>query len=518
MVTRPWYRTRGERTSEITMLQTSGGFTTERRNHTRLPITSLVFIDLGDGNGGLILDLSEGGATVQVTEILVGSLFERMRFRLPNAENWIEASGRLVWQRRPQREAGIQFVELAEGACNQIKNWVSLETLRPSKPTKKGRFKIVWEAEDSSPTRIPTARGDRASSLGYDPAMFPSERSTATDSADSIDRMNMPSRRLNTSTDLAQSPRPTRVPFVRCNEPPITEPNPLVRADDAPKQAAAESEAPRRRASWERRSGARSAEILVPFQAGYSNYGSHFDLSSFATSLGVDDAPQRISVDSLGQSTGTFLESELQALADANHANCRSFLNELSHARQTTGGIWTSDSFRNSDSPSEFRREQLDSEVRPHNGWILPAVIVLAASLGLGVPMMRESSNSKSAGARLEGSSVHGIADSFHSGTSQDGETISNAAGATSRTQSTPDTLTPQSLPPAGSISERAEHRSAAPKHTTRSSISEIDQRGQALSPPRLPKHTKLALRPPETEQSIVGAPPLGVAGGGALA
>jgi TonB family protein len=496
-----------------TMLRTSASFTAERRSHTRLPITSFTFIDLDDGNGGLILDLSEGGASVQAAEIFVGGFFRRVRFRLPNAENWIETSGKLVWQRQSQREAGIQFVELAEDTRNQIKNWVYSETFRPSMPAKKGRFKIVWEAEDSIPTSVPTTACDWASSLGYDPAMFPSERSIAGGSADSVERNQKLPRNLNTPTNLDESSRRTRVPFVRSNEPLTPEPNSLVTADDAPKQTPAECSVPRKWASWEPQSATRSVETPEPSQSGYSNYYGHLRLSSIATGLEVDDAPQRIPSHSLSQSTGTSPEEELQADLDTIHASSRSFPNEPRHAKDATGRIRTSGSFPNSGSPSEYRREPPDSGLPPRNGWLLPAVIAVATGLGLGILMMQESSNSKSADAHLEGPSVYRITELSHAGISQHAETVSNAPGATSRTESTPDTLTPPSLPPTGSVSKRAEHRSAGPRHGTRAGVREIDQQGAALSPPGLATYPKLALRAPATDESLVGAPPLGVAG-----
>jgi TonB family protein len=496
------------------MLLTNTSFTAERRNHARMGVTSLTFIDLDDGNGGLILDLSEGGATVQATEVLIGDFFQRVRFRLPNAKNWIETSGRLVWQRRSEREAGIQFVDLAEDARNQIKDWVYLETLGPSMLTKKGRFKMVWEAEASSPTCISTTAYDHASSLGYDPAMFPSERSIA---ADSADRTNMPSRVPRTSASLERSRRLTRIPFVHSNEFLIRELNPQVRADEAPKQAPAESEVPRRRAYWERSSAPASSETLVQSQAVHLNHCSHLRLSSIATGLGVDDAPQRTRVHSLGQSAGALPQSGLKSDPETDHANSRSSPNELCRATQTTAMIRTSDAFPDTACPSEYRREQCDSGMPPRNGWILPTAVVLATGLCLGILLMRETSNSKSADARLEGNSVHGIADSFQARASQGGNTISSAPDATSRTQTTAGTLIPQSLSPTGSVSNRAKHRPAAAKHAARANIREINQRGPDLSPPNQPQHTELALRPPETEEHQVGALPVGVSGGGTI-
>src|SRR5580700_4839711 len=84
----------------------------ERRAHTRFTASSLSYIDLGEANGGLILNLSEGGVSVQAAEVLIGDVYPRIRFHLPKSEDWIDTGGRIAWRGKTKKEAGIRFVDM----------------------------------------------------------------------------------------------------------------------------------------------------------------------------------------------------------------------------------------------------------------------------------------------------------------------------------------------------------------------------------------------------------------------
>lgn len=84
----------------------------ESRAHSRAPMHSLAYIELSDDNGGLILNISEDGLAVQAVQVVSAEQLSRMRFRLPKTSVSIEATGKLVWQLRSKKEAGIQFVDI----------------------------------------------------------------------------------------------------------------------------------------------------------------------------------------------------------------------------------------------------------------------------------------------------------------------------------------------------------------------------------------------------------------------
>jgi TonB family protein len=99
----------------------------ERRVHTRQPVPSLAYVDLGENNGGIILNASEGGLAVTSAEPLYTDGLARMRFQLPDSSDWMELSGAIAWISKSKKEAGLRFVELSEDARNRIKGWISSE-------------------------------------------------------------------------------------------------------------------------------------------------------------------------------------------------------------------------------------------------------------------------------------------------------------------------------------------------------------------------------------------------------
>jgi hypothetical protein len=98
--------------------------THDRRRHPRT-ITALNYVTLGDSNGGIILNISEGGLALTAAEVLVGEYLPLVRFQLAVDAKWIETSGQIVWLTESKKGAGIQFVDLADADRNQITQWIS---------------------------------------------------------------------------------------------------------------------------------------------------------------------------------------------------------------------------------------------------------------------------------------------------------------------------------------------------------------------------------------------------------
>ena len=78
----------------------------ERRIHDRIPVRSVVYVDLGQENGGVILNVSEGGIAVQMAKILEGATCEKLHFRLPKSDDCIEVSGKMIWEGQSRKESG----------------------------------------------------------------------------------------------------------------------------------------------------------------------------------------------------------------------------------------------------------------------------------------------------------------------------------------------------------------------------------------------------------------------------
>ena len=87
----------------------------------------IAYVELGQENGGILLNLSEGGLAVRSALALASRVFTGIRFQAPASRAWLTASGRIVWLSDSKKEGGIQFTELPGEARRQIHKWVSAE-------------------------------------------------------------------------------------------------------------------------------------------------------------------------------------------------------------------------------------------------------------------------------------------------------------------------------------------------------------------------------------------------------
>jgi TonB family protein len=87
------------------------------------------YVELGQENGGILLNLSEGGLAVRSALPLASRVFTGIRFQAPASQAWLTASGRIVWLSDSKKEGGIQFTELPGEARQQIHKWVSAESV-----------------------------------------------------------------------------------------------------------------------------------------------------------------------------------------------------------------------------------------------------------------------------------------------------------------------------------------------------------------------------------------------------
>ena len=97
------------------------------RAHIRRKLSPMAYVELGQDNGGILLNLSEGGFAVQSALALTSREFSELRFQVPAFQGWLTASGRIVWISDSRKEAGIQFTELPGEARREIHKWVSAE-------------------------------------------------------------------------------------------------------------------------------------------------------------------------------------------------------------------------------------------------------------------------------------------------------------------------------------------------------------------------------------------------------
>jgi outer membrane biosynthesis protein TonB len=105
-----------------------GPLTTERRQNPRHPVRPTEYVEIGDRNGGIILDISEGGMAVASAQALVGKQTLLFRFQLPRSLEIIETSGEINWIGETKKRAGVRFVDLPLAAREQIHKWIESQT------------------------------------------------------------------------------------------------------------------------------------------------------------------------------------------------------------------------------------------------------------------------------------------------------------------------------------------------------------------------------------------------------
>jgi TonB family protein len=99
----------------------------ERRTNVRRRVLSLEYIDLGSSNGGILLNLSEGGMYVQAVASLSADDIPRIGFRLPDSGYLVKTDAKIAWVGESKKDAGIQFLNLLDEARLKIREWVAVE-------------------------------------------------------------------------------------------------------------------------------------------------------------------------------------------------------------------------------------------------------------------------------------------------------------------------------------------------------------------------------------------------------
>jgi len=97
----------------------------ERRGYPRQQIRPLSYIELGRNNGGMLLNISEGGLAVTAAMTLTEDDLPTIRIQFTGSKDEIEVSGQIAWISESKREAGIRFVNLTEAARKIIASRIS---------------------------------------------------------------------------------------------------------------------------------------------------------------------------------------------------------------------------------------------------------------------------------------------------------------------------------------------------------------------------------------------------------
>jgi TonB family protein len=158
----------------------------DRRRYARQRIKSLSYLDLGPGNGGIVLNISEGGLAVQAVGIFVDNPVLRISMQLPQSDEQLQASGQVTWTCESTREAGIQFLDLPEKTRAQIREWLSKQAPCAESRVEAGatqeKKKHVLEMRPSREPKLPIPEPARIDGMANDrfKAIFPTENASAT--------------------------------------------------------------------------------------------------------------------------------------------------------------------------------------------------------------------------------------------------------------------------------------------------------------------------------------------------
>jgi hypothetical protein len=116
----------------------------ERRQTPRMPVEGLAYVNLEPDNGGIVLNISEGGLCFHSTASVQQTTTIRFWFSQRNSQveaddrlPWtdetqkrggsrsIEADSELAWTDKTRKIGGLRFTNLPAGAREEIRNWIS---------------------------------------------------------------------------------------------------------------------------------------------------------------------------------------------------------------------------------------------------------------------------------------------------------------------------------------------------------------------------------------------------------
>src|SRR5262245_30257347 len=101
---------------------------THPRRHYRQRIYNLAYVNVNQGNGGIVRDLSESGLAVQTVAALRKGEEVSLQFELFAPRVKMEATGRVAWS-TPAGQAGIEFTSIPSRLKRSLKEWIFIQIL-----------------------------------------------------------------------------------------------------------------------------------------------------------------------------------------------------------------------------------------------------------------------------------------------------------------------------------------------------------------------------------------------------
>ena len=105
-------------------MRDSSARTPERRRDPRTKLVEIAYIGMGPENGGLVLDVSDGGLSFHAVAAVEQA--ETIRFLLSlRGHSRIEGAGEVVWTNETRTVCGLRFTSLSGGAREHLNNWTN---------------------------------------------------------------------------------------------------------------------------------------------------------------------------------------------------------------------------------------------------------------------------------------------------------------------------------------------------------------------------------------------------------
>src|SRR6202049_3873777 len=125
---------------------------TERRSCVRHKVHGPVFASFDGVTGGMILDLSEQGVSMQTIIPLEAERQLKLRLDLGDSDACLETTGYVAWGDALGR-AGVRFSELPEEARQRLDEWLVLNEKAPSRKAPKLTFdRVLGPSAGSKPS------------------------------------------------------------------------------------------------------------------------------------------------------------------------------------------------------------------------------------------------------------------------------------------------------------------------------------------------------------------------------
>jgi hypothetical protein len=113
----------------------------ERRLSTRKTPDYIAYISLPSDNGGIVIDVSEGGLAFHAVAPVEMDGPIHFRFGMDSSER-VKAAGELAWKDESGKTCGVRFTELPDEVREQIRAWIGQSKLGANSRAKASAFDI----------------------------------------------------------------------------------------------------------------------------------------------------------------------------------------------------------------------------------------------------------------------------------------------------------------------------------------------------------------------------------------